>query len=808
LAFILDDKHYQMRLAHLCSTRNFPSPALTSARKELELDAFHERLTRRWPIYPGILDAVEKIGARFSHYVKAGDIPSQAHLSLSGTASFNTGRSRGGRAVDFLATFIDDYVKTPQAHTIQGLTWFGATYCLKEGYPAFMTMCRAFPLKVMRSGSVYSHGGVILNKATPFLESNFETPFRMPGEPLFTIEEPMFGLDCQTGYQLLQYAIEQGIKSEVLEGTPMRVAGSSLTVGAKRPKVRAELIGEPGNKVRVITVAESWETIFLQPLGHELAPILSSHPRLTSGFLRSYKGYDFLTNLSRVKEPIPEDHEFLFGDLEAASDNMTLEYTRALLHGILNGAGRQLPLLHVMVDLLTTSHAVYRLVDKVPVFWFNTTSGILMGHPGTKEAVSANWLLAHELAVCVYHAKQDLKSFLCSPRPKFLELGESAGDDFVEIGTPAYLNCVIECHRLLGHRINTKKVLITRRAAQYCEEPLLLTKQLTCFSEPLWKMEYNSHGHVDAIKIRLFSPYGKVEEGPGGRLNEPAIGKASALVRKLDWLPDDWKHHERLIINRWYFRMCRYTHRGQALSYTPSHFGGANMPYIPEVEHLIDELINDRYYALTCLRVLDGTADGFDRRILRALSQGGEIRGIEMDIREQAHEQYVMMAQIAGCFKTLDEIAVEAMIPATKFRSFARAKKRVIASTQGYIPEFDLNLLIEKSWVVKQSCQVAAGLRPLENPIRINYDAGLQSFQLALDALPSRKATMDVTRYSDTDRARLKEAIVKRTRPRTNEERYVKRDILSKSFSLLEVPLPSPSEEDRSFVRGSTRDVF
>jgi hypothetical protein len=801
LALMSPCKEFQMRLSHLCSTRNFPAPSLTKKRVAEEFDDYRERLCRKWPIYERLRNASYQIGKRISHFVKGSEVPTEAHLSLSATASFEAPRNMGGRVISFLRDFLDDYVKVcPTDEFITGETWFGARYCREEGKPLFMTMCRAIPLKTFE-GKVN------------FLESNFDTPFLIPGlDPLYRIEEPIFGLDCCTGYQFLQYSIERGIRSGVLVGSKYKsqfLLGVSPT---RHAKVRAQAIGEPGNKVRWITIAEDWETVFLQPLGHELAPILSAHPSLTSGFLRSWKGWDFACNLARRKKAPSPDQMFLFGDLEAASDNMTFAYTRALLYGLLDGANRSLPLFKVMVDLLTSPHDFYKTTGPVAHgdfdFVFTSSNGILMGHPGTKEAVSANWLLAHELAICYRYAKTDIDSFLNSPRPIVDDYSESAGDDFIEIGDKEYLDKVILCHRLLGHRINNKKLIITRRAGQYCEEPLIIEGHSLIHERPLWEVPYEEHIHVDAIKVRLLSPYGKVDPTiPGESLPNPAIGKAQALAKKLSWLPPLWKNFGMLITRRWFFRMGRYVHWKQALCYVPTHFGGAGMPLIPEAQTLVLELIRDKVYGLLCLDVLHGSADGFTRRCLRTLSTGGEIRGLEFDVRERAHEEYVLSAAIVGQMKTLDEIAAESGLSPDEVRNLGRAKKRTIAHRLNYIPEFDMNLLIEKAWVVKEALQIAANLRDFEEPKAIDYEEGFNSLRSALEMFPQKYMALMARRYGVLEKAELWEAIVSRRRPRTGEERFVSRDILSGNFSLLETPMPASADVDRAHVRGSIAEI-
>jgi hypothetical protein len=758
-------------------------------------------LTRKWPIYPELLDAAYEIGKRVSRYVKASDIPSQAHLSLSATASYNNARVDGGRVIDFLDWFVRTYVLKPSSNTFTGETWFGSTYREETGLPLFMTMCRAHPLKLM----INSKGG-----PTNFLESNFDTPFTIPGvDPLYKIEEPIFGLDCQTGYQFLQFAIEQGIEQGILKGPRYKVPGSRLELSGVPPQVRVSLIGEPGNKVRVITVAHDWETVILQPLGHELAPILSAHPRLTSGFLRSWKGFDFATNLARRKTPIPDDYLFMFGDLEAASDNMTHEYTRAMLHGLLDGANRTMPFLHLLVDLLTCAHEIREGSPGRTRNLFVSTSGILMGHPGTKEAVSANWLLAHEIAICLHFAKCDIKSFLRNPRPLFEEISESAGDDFIEAGPMDYLSSVLDAHLILGHRINREKIIITRRAAQYCEEPLILEgKKLTQWDKPLFAVPYDEHCHVDAMKIRLFSPYGKVTaDQPGESLPDPAVGKGQALTRKLEWLPGPWKPLKDILSRRWFLRMGRYAHWNNALCFVPPYLGGAGLPYVPEIEDLVKEFLHtNKIYGLLCMDVMSGKADGFTRRLLRCLSTGGEVRGLEFDIREQAHEQYVMSALFAGHYKDLDAIAGESGISVDEVRAMSRPKKRALAKSLGFVAEFDMNLMIEKAWVVKEAIQVSQGYRPLTVSPKLDYVVGFESFLSALRSFPKKLSSLEARPYTAMDEEMLFQQIRNGARPATGEERFVSREVISTNFALLEVPLPGNLEADRAHVRGSTID--
>jgi len=800
-AFTTNVKSFQASLMHLCTSRNLPSPSLSKTRIVKEQDLYRQRLTRVIEIRPVLVAGVERAAEMAAHFVEAGKVPSFAHLSLSATACYERPRNQGGRAISVCEGFLEAYVKKPQDLTVEGRTWFGSPFKTIKGVPKFYTMCRD---KVLNTGLRKGPNPV------DFLESNFETPFYTPFDPEYKIEEPMFGLDSQTGYQILQFCIEEGIRTGVLMGPEFYIQGSSLTIG-KPPTVRAEPIGEPGNKVRFITVAPQWLTICLQVLGHELAPLLMKHPALVGGFSRSWKGYDLAQTMANRRCTLDPDWVFVSGDYEVATDNFSHAYCAAATHSFLNASGRNLPFLHLLVDLLCSSRIVEMRSPDGYISRFRSTNGILMGDPGTREVLALGWLVSYEVSLMIY-SYGNLSNSEGRPRVKYeWDQSESAGDDFVLLGPSEFVETFYGVNSMLGNKLNRSKLIESKRVIYYCEEVLMLEGR-DPFNQfkLIYQLPYESYSHVDALKIRLFSPFGKVSNAPDEPVTTPVIGKGQALQRKADWLPPEWISYKRFIYNRFHFRMCRYLDYRQPLWFIPEVFGGGGIPPPGDiVEQDLDEIIKRPGYVRMCLRVLDGTASGWERRLLQALSRGGEIRGLELDMREQAKEQYVMSAIIAGKGKALDGLLQEEFkeFDPLTIRNMPRSKKRNLAKSKGYIPEYDLTLYIEKAWVLKESFQIAHGAKKVVLARRVPFDEGFQKFDDALGVIPREVKIDTLSPITGLEFKTLLKAFRRELRPKQGEERFILTEIISSSVDALKVPVPA-KPFDLGHVRGSVADVF
>jgi hypothetical protein len=676
----------------------------------------------------------------------------------------------------------------PELPEFSSKTWFGARYYIVNGRPKFETMCREFPIKD--------------NLGANFLESNFESGFTTPWDPIYHIEEPMIGIDGQLGYQMLQHSLEQGMKEGYIFGTPF-VSSSGLSMTGKPIPARAEPVGESGGKIRWITIEPAWTNLLLQPLGHELINLLAKDPHLKSGFQRSWKGYDFANDLAMSDLSEIGDHYVVQGDLEVATDNMTFDYVATTLLGFLKGSGRFTPFLRLLVELLCYPREIWR--NGKPVFV--TKSGILMGCPGTKPALAIMGKAARALAYYRYNfEKIPLRNLFKRKHPKQIwDVYRSAGDDFIDIGPLKYLELLRDCHILLGHRVGT--FIYSRRVSRYCEEPLIFVNKIISHKVPLYKVtDYQTTIHVDSLKVRVFSPCGKVSSGPNEDFKNPVIGKGQAFERKLPWLPGDWLHLRKQFTLRWCFRMKDYIDLTEPYWFLPQNLGGVGLPNPYKWDDVIYGILKRcPSYLAVSKAVLDGTAPFWLHKVIQSMSAGGISRGSDLDLRQAAHEGYVMSAEISGHQKSQEDIAEIAGIKSQDFNNLSRGKRRDIAKQYGFIAEFDLDTIVEKAWLIKSAFQLAYYGDECDNGPKERLSPEKVWNQLS-ELINSSESRVLPTYDMKEEILKLFHHLVTSQRPKEAKHVFINESIVSRNFGALKTPLPATTS-DFSVVRGSTRDL-
>jgi hypothetical protein len=787
-AFTSDIKYFQEKLAHLANHRGFPTPAITPKVRGESFDLLRSRLSQKHEISPAICEVIHEASRGLAHYVKAGNVCSNAHVSLSSMASFEVTRNSGGRSIAFCRSFLDSYVRVRSTEDRTGhKTWFGSPYDTVRGRPKFTTMCREHFLK----------------KDWPFLESNFETMFSLPDSPVFQIEEPMIGIDSQLGYQLLQHAIECGIEGGYLEGPPYVVPGSNLVRTEKPLPVNAETVGEAGCKIRWITASTAWENMLLQPLGHELGIILKEDMYLRSGMMRSAKGYDLANDLATANGLLIDltgDMYVVQGDLEVATDNMVPAYVNSAMKGYLHGAGRGTQFLYLLVDVLTSSHAIY--LDKN--FEFNSSHGILMGNPGTKAGLSIMNRVARHLAYLRYCMPGlSLRQALSAPYPKNTwHFGRCAGDDFVEFGPSGYLKLLKQTHEGLGHRVGT--YVLSQRAISYCEEPLFFQGTKPHPGRKLWQLDsesYDSTIHVDCLKVRTFSPCGP-PSGSKEDLRFPVVGKGQQLLKKLDWLNARWHHLRPFLIQRWGFRMRDYMDLKDPYWYLPTWLGGAGVPCPKDKSLLFRDLIEVcPEYMLLVYPLLRGNAPYWLSQVIRGMTNGCVVRGSRLPLMEQAHVTYAIMVELSGNLITEHDAAAKLGLSEAELRNTSRGERRRMIRAHGFIPEFDLDRMIEKMWMIKSHFQSADRLD--EKP-ELKRRLTPKEIWEQIPGIVSSELFLSIP-IDGNVREIFLDFLMTGNRPRESEPRYVNISVLARNIDVLRTPLPG-SMMDRSVVRGSTAD--
>jgi hypothetical protein len=275
-------EEFLRRLGILAQTRNFPPPELNEQRFVKEFRAWKADLTRKVQLDPDLVLGFRRAGSAIADHIHNLDFPvrPRPHISLSASACYDTTRKQGGRSIDFLRGWIKHYVTTHANEEVHDETWFGAPYITRPGIPKAYTMCRVQPLDERIEDFLTSAYRDEMG-ANTYLEALFSGAMSH-----HQLEEPVFGLDQELPLQMLQYSIEASIEAGYFQGKPY---GQLARIRAtdKRIIARAHPVCEPGNKVRWVTMEQSFVTVFLQPLAHWLAGILSCYPALKSAFTRS-----------------------------------------------------------------------------------------------------------------------------------------------------------------------------------------------------------------------------------------------------------------------------------------------------------------------------------------------------------------------------------------------------------------------------------------------------------------------------------------------------------------------------------------
>ncbi|APG77156.1 RNA-dependent RNA polymerase [Beihai narna-like virus 21] len=721
----LQTKDQGTRIMHLVSTRGLPSPCISDIRAGL--NDHGNVIAGPRPDFIEDPDRIrilflmgKRLGRLAKSYKKEG-WTSSAHLSLSNSAAMESSRRKGGRAVSIGARYgpwanevstVDEY-----GHTI-----FGMPYNRTVGYRRYQTMCR----------HVIDKGGEDLLETQELKE--FCTDLSE-----FKHEDLMAGLDQYTGYQLLQFSFEEGIRLGTIKAKPfipLEDKGKFSFKLDRYPHVRASPIGEPGGKVRTITVAEDWLTTLLSPYGHEMVANLRLVPAARAGLSRTYQAYEWIKRLGHYKEiDKVKDLYFLTSDLTQASEYLEHCYLRPLLRGFVEGAEIDSPYMQLCIELLTYP----RVLEGPKDYVFDldrTCRGSLMGDPGTKSALMLMMLASEEEAYLRYTGEISGKTFeqmLGRPdRPSPWRCFASAGDDHIAIGPIRYLRLIKSVLGWNGAVVSQEKAFISKTTSFFTEELVLRTPEVKFYDErPLWERDYSSHLKVEALKVRLFSPCSKVTEVRTE--TNPAFGKTRDLVQKLAWLDESWKDLQTVAVSRFYQRMNRFIDFRSPYIYLPKWLGGLNfVPRPDEAESfsLIDlaETIPDaiRQAFGACLR----NAGNFRlENILKSYSSGTSFRGLNS--KTLVEEQLRAIFEMVGDSKTESEMREILGISPEEWVRHSRKNRRMEAQRKGFIEFGEALQLFERPTYFKEVL-VSLPTYMREEPKKIEYDRLRRSMRTVL----------------------------------------------------------------------------
>jgi len=623
------------RLLHLVTGRNFP--AGDKHTREASLRKHAETLSSK-PSITGVRAALlRRISVLFGRSVrelKPKNFKSLGHLSLTSSASIDSSVKEGGRAAEIAVKF-RIWAKHVPDRSVRELTWFGRPYLLVAGRPRWQTMCRDEPVHEPHHE---------FGESTESMVLDFEN---------FKYEDPLYGLDAVTGYQLLQWALEEGLANRGLQGSPYKDDNSPLLVGTTAPSIKASAIGEPGAKSRVVTVGEDWLTIFLQPFSHHLLGMAKLHPSVTAGLTRGWQLYEWVKGLRNAGPVTNQTTWNLSSDLSQATDFCTHEYSSKMVEGFIEGVGEQgSDYLKVSTGLLCSGRRYENaILDNVRDTL--TTRGILMGDPGAKLVLTLHNICAEWEAFF----RHQLGKLNCSDQELLLYLSEHkgaatvkwrhfacSGDDHIGQGPLPYLKRITLNHSQNQMSVSWSQNFLSSRGAFYCEEMFftvgLRKDEIWGVQEPLHKREYLRTPHIDAMKVRLFSPCSKECEGKDEP--NPAIGKARQMQGMLAWLGGGFEAMVPMASARFEQRMESFLPTLLSTRYLPVKLGGIGSPSFHRSPTELRKIFAEEtpWIVLQSIKeVFDGDAGLLVRRCLANFATNARARGVSSDaVQDQVKE--------------------------------------------------------------------------------------------------------------------------------------------------------------------------
>lgn len=551
------------RICHLATSRNLPTASAAEREKTL---LSHASVLTSTPI-PDIerSSMLRMLSRRIGEMVKGKRKGrSSGHCSLAQSACIEQPAGKGGRAF-YIQSEFQTWASRKQTETISETTWFGQPFRLKEGLPMWVTMCRTEDA---------SNPTMAIGESRQDFNMNFDD---------FRHEDFLAGLDKATGYQLLQWSLEEGIRRGCLLGDPFRSSSGLAISKEKLPEIKADIVGEPGGKSRVMTIGEGWLTIFLQPASHHLAGLIEHHEAAWAGFKRGWQASEWAKRYRRKQHWTGEDY-VLSSDLKTATDYCRHDFSLSLLLGFLEGSGQgDNPYLRAAAELLCSPRYY---TGPVEGSIGPTSRGILMGDPGSKIVLTLFNLAAEEEAFVRWATPRMIPTISVG----MVTIADSAtswkirnlavsGDDHTARGPKSYLKGITQAHIANGMEVSESSNFLSPIGGFYCEEALLFRgldlQKLRAYSVPFWDIPYLEHMHVDSLKLRCLSP---VMKGDATRDEKnPAIGKASTFTGMLRWFAGGWACTRPIFSARFEQRFKTFLPEG-ILRYLPRELGGVAAP--------------------------------------------------------------------------------------------------------------------------------------------------------------------------------------------------------------------------------------
>jgi hypothetical protein len=650
------------RFMHFVSTRGYPAPRGIDVFELAKLD--HEVIICNKDDLPPqrkmfYRELAKQVGTFCRERAKL--VGEDSHLSLSNSASIENGRRRGGRAAfagkEFTSWLLDVDHKEEQS----GFTITGNRYWVKPGVPRYRTMCRS-------EEQVYN----LLESDIPDIQELDYSDF--------SYTNPVIGLDKSLGELFAQWSYETLIKDGILEGSPFLSSISEPVKLVGFPSIRQSPIGEPGGKVRVITVGEAAVTLFLSPFGHKLLDYLKFHPAATAGISAAAQGYEFAKQFSKPRD----DFWFLTSDLTQASEYINKDLALEILKGFVEGIGfADSSYMMISCELLCGSRELV-FEDSVEKLSVQTKRGLLMGDPGTKAGLTLLMLLSEEEAYRRYvRGNFDLNDFsnLLQKVPQFdWRLFRCAGDDHAAYGPIEWIKSIQDCIIANGQRLNKDASFISKKCLFFAEELILLTDGYRDSPLPLWDRPYSETVHVDSMKIRLVSPMTKITEIMDDK--NPAIGKLLYFVKKFEWFPKSLRLLRDLTLQRVRQRFRSYIDWDCPMTYLPASLGGLGFP---DTEGVLERSIMDLPpIILSALQsALSPDCPPEIRRCLALYRTNSTFRGISINdlIANQIRNFFDMSPEKLS----ENEVRLRLEIPEDKWSIMRSRDKEALAAKAGFV---------------------------------------------------------------------------------------------------------------------------
>jgi len=674
-------KPWGTRCAHLQSSRSFPTPTKRARDDAREL---HRNITRNEVDYREVTPDVKTLISRQAFLIGKRLRPrikfSNAHVSLTNSAELNCPRSSGGKAVAIARDYLRWAQQLGSSQTRQEC-WHGTPFNEVPGRPLFTTMCRESTNFVRNHKKILEPDDDFVIDVAAWLED----PTKYEVRDCHTT-----GLDEAVGPQLLQWAIDTGIEKGYLGGSRFKSLTDPLYRTGKPLKFRYSTIGEPGLKSRPITVTEAWSDLFLSPFGHDIISVMDQDAECQAGLHAAFQGYELAKVLFGFE--VTPDMCPMAGDLTQATEYIQDGAAIPALRGLFRGLGTLDVLRGVMIDTLLSPHQEVDFDrEGNDVCHPPTERAALMGRPGSKGTLVLLVKVAKQMALYTTGAYKVRKGVMnVTPH-----LFRTAGDDFFFLAKKPLLLEMLMHLKAMGLMLNESKFLWGKGATRFCEEVLVWDHCMKSTPGRLQDVPYETHPHVDAIKVRLLCPLTKDSDGGLGRNDtNPAIGKAFMIAKLLNWFPADFHAMRETVVNRYRQRMGPYIDWNQPMVYLPPSLGGLGLVPKPEdVERLVLLLREMPAYVLSCVCAQnDGLADPTISRVLSSFAKRSSYRG--KTLRDDGVAEINFMLEKAGAVVEDAEMAAMCGSDMETWHRQKRWVKAGMAKAQGYIPKsFAFNTL-------------------------------------------------------------------------------------------------------------------